>query len=119
MAHGDDPLSILRKTFGFPTREPVEEGGTTAVVLVTPSSVTKAQAVDAAKRFELRGVLRDIGAVSARALADELEASGLRPADYAGFEEVSKIVQERVVRELLGKPEEFTKVLNEFLRMRG
>lgn len=92
----------------------------TGTVLTTPSSVTKAQAVHSAKNCALRGVLRDIGAVAVRELANELGVAGLRPADYSEHEEVARVLKDRVLRALTDDTDgEFARSVREHLRMRG
>jgi hypothetical protein len=114
MSARKEALEDLSRVFGRPVVEVH-----TAVASVTPSSVSHAQARDVAKRCVLDGVLRDLGAIAARVVADELEASGLRAADYAQFDDVATIMQERIVKELQANPRKFSMALAEFLQMRG
>lgn len=106
----------LARAFGLTLKEgPVSTG----VVLTTPSTVQKELAVHIAKECALRNVQRDLGAVVAREIANEMQASNLRPADYADFVEISTIAQERLVAQLLKDPTEFVRSVAEHLRMRG
>jgi len=91
----------------------------TGTVLLTPSSVLRAQAVDIAKRCPLKGVLRDLGALAAGAISLEMEASGLRVADYADQNEVAGILLERVSQLLLDEEGEFARSVRDHLRLRG
>lgn len=105
----------LRNVFGL------QEGPIgTGTVLLTPSTVLKAQAIDIARRCPLRGVLRDLGAVAAREVANEMQASGLRPADYADHREIADIVLERIAKMLLDDTgSEFAASVRDHLRVRG
>lgn len=106
----------LARAFGLVLKEgPVSTG----VVLTTPSTVQKELAIHAAKECAFRNVQRDLGAVVAREIANEMQAANLRPADYADIVEISTIAQERLVAQLLKDPTEFVRSVAEHLRMRG
>jgi len=105
----------LRNVFG------VSESFTdTATVLTTPSSVTKEQAIHTARKCPLH-LMRDLGALAARDMANELEAASLRPSDCVQFQEVIDIVRDRIIRDLLDGPgaDAFNKAMAEFLALRG
>jgi hypothetical protein len=88
--------------------------------LTTPSTISRAQAVGLAKKFPLRGVLRDLGAAVARELANEMQAANLRAADYADFKEVSDIARDRVTKLLLtDEGQEFARSVRDHLKLRG
>ena len=55
----------------------------TGVVMTTPSSITREQAVQLAKSCRIRPIIRDLGALAAREMANELTAANLRPAKEA------------------------------------
>ena len=95
----------------------VAPGGTGAI-MIRPSTLSLDIARQAVKEMMLDGVYRDLGAVAANALADELEARSLRPADYADLPELPKVVAKRIVGYLL-RSDEFARSLSENLAARG
>lgn len=72
----------------------------------------------AADQVDLDGVLRDLGTVAARALADDLEQKALKPSDYAAIGDLSAVVAARIAKTLL-KSEAFARAFTEQLLMRG
>ena len=91
----------------------------TGVVMNTPSSITRQQAVQLAKDCRIQPIVRDLGALAAREMANEMTAANLRPADFAEHDEIGTILRDRIVKQLLGKPDEFFRALGEHLRARG
>lgn len=92
--------------------------GGTGAVLTRPSKLSLEVAQQSVKSMPLDQVYRDLGAVSARVLADELESRALRPADYAALPELPKVVAKRLVGYLL-RSEEFARAFSEHLAARG
>jgi hypothetical protein len=95
----------------------VAPGGTGAV-LIRPSKLSLDVAQQAVRGMPLDGLYRDIGAVAARVLADEMESRSLRPADYADIPELPKVVAKRIVGYLL-RSEEFARSFSDHLTARG
>lgn len=91
----------------------------TGVVLTTPDAMSQREALAAAEGVKLNGVLRDMGTLAGRALADELEVEQLRPADYSEWHELSVRVRERLVQRLARGCREFDEALAMALRGRG
>ena len=91
----------------------------TGVVLTTPGSITRAQAVTLAKDCRIDPLLRDLGALAAAEMANEMSAANLRPADFADHEEIGMILRDRLIKQLLDKPDSFYRALGEHLRARG
>lgn len=104
----------LRGVFGL-TEGPVATGS----VSITPSTISREQVLHLAKTCPLDPIIRDLGAVVARELANELSAANLRPADYAEFAELGPIVRDRVIKVLLKNPNDFLGSVAQHLRMRG
>jgi len=99
---------------------PLNEGPiSTGVVLTTPDGVSRREALAAAEGFRLDGLMRDLGELAGRAVADELAAEQLRPADYADWPEVSARVRERLANRLAGGCALFDEALALALRSRG
>lgn len=94
-------------------------GTNTAVVLNTPSGLTKEQAMILVTQTPMGPVLRDLGAVVARELGNELLAHGMRPADFALLPDLPKVVTDRIMKELSEYPEEFSRALIQYLSMKG
>jgi hypothetical protein len=92
---------------------------TTGQVLITPSSINKMLARNIAKELPLVPVFKDLGAVVARVLGDELLARGMRPADYADLDEMPEMLAQMVAQELSRIPEEFISSLMIHLKMKG
>jgi len=95
----------------------VAPGGTGAV-LTRPSKLSLEVAQQAVRSMPIDGLYRDVGAVAARVLADELESRSLRPADYANLPDLPKVVAKRIVGYLL-RSEEFARSFSEHLAARG
>ncbi len=95
----------------------VAPGGRGAV-LIRPSKLSLDVAQQAVRGMPLDGLYRDIGAVAARVLADEMESRSLRPADYADIPELPKVVAKRIVGYLL-RSEEFARSFSDHLTARG
>jgi len=95
----------------------VAPGGTGAV-LIRPSKLSLEVAQQAVRAMPIDGLYRDVGAVAARVLADELERQSLRPADYANLPDLPKAAAKRIVGYLL-RSEEFARSFSEHLAARG
>lgn len=95
----------------------VAPGGTGAV-MVRPSTISMELAAQAVRQMPMDRAFRDIGAILAREVADELERQGLRPADYANLDDLSQVVGRRVTSYLL-RSEEFSRALLQGLQARG
>lgn len=106
----------LAAILGTPTNEGYT---TTSKVLTLPSGVTKELATQAIEQLDLTQVLKDIGAIVAREIANELEAMNLRPADYVALPDMPQMVASMVAGELASAPEEFVQALIEQLKLRG
>ena len=98
---------------------PVGAGpGGTATTLISPSSIDGDIVRMVADQVDLDGVLRDLGTIAARALADELEQKALKPSDYAAIGDLSVVLAARIVK-ALSKSESFARAFTEQLLMRG
>jgi hypothetical protein len=107
-----DILTQLESVFG--------EGVVTGLSMIRPSPISKEQAAQAVKDFQLGPVLRDLGIVCAREIANELEGMGLRPADYLGMSDLVPTVIARLADALSGSPSEvFQHSFLATLRLRG
>lgn len=95
----------------------VAPGGTGAV-LTTPSTLSMELAQQVLKAMPLDALYREMGSAAAQHLADELEAKGLRAADYAQLEDLPKVVAKRLVGYLL-RSTEFARGFTETLKARG
>ena len=95
------------------------ESTNTAQVINLPSGITKQQAQDIIKALPLKIVMRDLGAVLAREIGNELMAHALRPADFSNLPDLSKMVSARVSEVLAKNPEEFAESLLDFLKLKG
>jgi hypothetical protein len=67
----------------------------------------------------LDGAMRDLGGIVGRAIADEIEAEQLRPADYAAWPEISARARERIVKRLAAGCRNFDEALAQALGSRG
>lgn len=92
---------------------------TTSKVLTLPSGVTKDLATQAIEQLDTGPILRDIGVIVAREIADELQAMALRPADYIDLPDMPQLVAARIGSELAAAPPEFIQALLENLKLRG
>lgn len=95
----------------------VAPGGTGAV-LTRPSKLSMEVAQQAVRSMPMDGLYRDVGAIAARVLADELERRSLRAADYANLPDLPKVAAKRIVGYLL-RSEEFARSFSEHLSARG
>lgn len=107
--------TALLEVFGDPTN--VAPVGTGAV-LTRASTLDKELAEKSVEGLDLSRVFRDLGAVAARELADELERRGLKPADFSSLDGLPKRVSKRLLDNLAAS-EVFTKSFREHLAMRG
>lgn len=92
--------------------------GGTAAILVRPSTIDMELAAQVVKRTSMDRVCRDLGAVAAREVADELQRQGLKPADFATLEDLPQVVAKRIAVRLL-RSEEFSRSFLQHLGMRG
>jgi hypothetical protein len=92
---------------------------TTARVMTLPSTLTRELVTKVVQEFPLEAILRDLGTVTARELADYIETLALRPADYAGLPDLGSLVSERIMRALGKDSEVFLEALTTHLRLRG
>lgn len=96
-----------------------QEAFATALVLNSPTTLTKDMAKDLAGRLNISPVMYRIGTLAAEALADGLESLGLRPADYVQLDEISSVIAGRLSKELKANPEVFMKAFVAQLGLRG
>lgn len=108
-------LDDLRAALGTTT----EGIGATGRVLTLPSGVTKELAAQTIEQLDLQPILRDIGIIVAREIANELESMALRPADYVDLPDMPQMVAAMVAGELASAPDSFVKALTDQLRLRG
>jgi hypothetical protein len=92
--------------------------GGTGAVLVRPSKLSMDLAQQVIREMPLDGLYRDLGAVAAMLVADELESRGLRPADYATLPELPQAVARRLGGYLL-RSGEFSTAFVQNLMARG
>lgn len=95
----------------------VAPGGTGAV-LTKPSGIDMELATQLLKQMSLDAVFRDLGAVAAREVADEMDRHALKPSDFANLPDFPMVVAKRIVARLVGS-EEFSRSLQKYLGMRG
>lgn len=100
----------------FPVTELITD---TAKVLNRPSQVSREMVLQAVAVIDWTQALKDIGFVTARELADDLEAMALRPADYAALEDLPQLLAASLSKALKSVPTEFVSSLVEGLRLRG
>lgn len=110
-----DIKSQLEDVFGGGGQ--VAPGGTGAV-LTRPSGIDLEIATQVLRQVALDSIDRDLGAVAAREVANELERHGLKPADFAHLPDFPPIVAQRIVSRLV-KSEEFARAFRKYLGMRG
>lgn len=106
-----DVLKDLENVFG----EAVASGR----VMTTPSGLTIDLVKDILDKFDLAQIMKDLGLVVAREIADKIESVALRPADYADLPDLSAIVSQRLMHELAKDNETFANSLISNLRNRG
>lgn len=110
-----DTRRRLLEVFGAPTN--VAPGGTGAV-LTRPSKLDMELASKVISVIPIDRILRDLGVVAARELADEFERRGLKPSDYRNLEGVSQKIATMIAKSVT-KSEVFDRALREHLGMRG
>lgn len=107
-------IADLQEVFGVS-----EVATTTGFVMVRPSSISNELVAKVVREFPLEAVLKDLGVVAARELANYIEAMAMRPADYAGMPDLGIVVAERIMQALGKDSEAFTDALTAQLRNRG
>jgi hypothetical protein len=112
----ESAVDDLKSVFEVPKTEGYT---TTGKVMILPSGVTKDVAAQAIEQIDLEPILRDIGIIVAREIADELQRMGLRPADYVDLPDMGHMVAARVGSEVSLCPPPFLAALMSHLRMRG
>jgi hypothetical protein len=110
------PLEQLRAVFPASKQEGLTD---TAAVMNLPSGVTRELAAQAIDQIDLNRIFRDLGALVAREIADELDAMALRPADYVDLPDLPKLMAGKVSKALASVPETFVVALIEQLKLRG
>lgn len=105
----------LMEVFGDPTN--VAPAGTGAV-LTRPSKLDQEFAIQIVQALELDTVFRDLGAVVARELADEMESQGMKPSDYRFAEGLGQSLAKKIAKNI-AKSEVFETALRLHLGMRG
>lgn len=107
-------LDTLEEIFGLD-----EVKTTTSRVLTAPSGITNGLVTDMLGEFELKPIMRDLGFIVAREIADQIEAMALRPADYAQLPDLAITVAQRLMHALALDDETFATSLVDNLKMRG
>lgn len=92
---------------------------TTGFVMVQPSSISHELVLKVVKEFPLDTIMKDLGVVVARELANYIEAMAMRPADYAEVEDLGTVVGDRIMQALGKDSQIFTDALRAQLRVRG
>lgn len=116
-----DAVEDLDQIFGSdkPRRVLSELRPVTGDVLVSPSELSRRLVKKIVRELPLNNILQDLGAIVARELADFIDASALRPADYADLPDLGEVLSERVMQELGRDPDAFSEALRNQLRLRG
>lgn len=110
-----DLKAQLKEVFGGGGQ--VAPGGTGAV-LTRPSGIDMELAAQVLRKVSLDSISRDLGAIAAREVANELDRHGLKPSDFADLPDFPLVVAKRIVARLT-KSEEFAKSFRQYLGMRG
>lgn len=106
-----DVLKDLETVFG----ETIASG----TVMIAPSGITIDLVTELLNTFELQPIMKDLGLIAARVLADKIEAMTLRPADYADLPDLATLLSQRLMHELAKDDETFANSLISNLRLRG
>ena len=114
MSKHKDTVRALEEVFA-----PIGAGPNgTATVSTTASSLDADLVTMVAEEMDLTDILRDVGIVTARKLADELERRALKPSDFADMPELVQLLAKRL-KKALADSEEFSQALYKQLKMRG
>lgn len=89
----------------------------TSKVLTTPSSDLKKQVTTLVRSIPMDKLLREVGVVAARCVAEELEAHALRPADFASLD-LGSVLAARIANKVR-KSDEFADSFRAHMRRRG
>lgn len=92
--------------------------GGTGAVLTRPSGIDMELAQQILRQVALDAIMRDLGAVAAREVADELTRHGLKPSDFVNLPDFPSIAAKRIVARL-AQSEEFARAFRKYLGMRG
>lgn len=106
-----DVLKDLEAVFG----ESVSSGA----VMIAPSGITIDLVSELLGTFDLEPIMKDLGLVTARVLADKIESLALRPADYANLPDLATLISQRLMHELAKDDVTFAESLVTNLRLRG
>jgi hypothetical protein len=92
----------------------------TARVLNSPDRLSREQGVSIAQNMPLDKVSVQVGHVTGKALADALEAAGMRPAEMTFSTDATAVLVRRLSRAITqGHTEDFLRGFREALGMRG
>ena len=108
MSARSETIAVLQKVFEADT----------AQVLTSPSEMSREHAVAIASEMPLEAVAGDAGRIAGMALADALEAAGLRPADYMLSQDAVAVLTKRLAQHLTETPM-FERSFRAALKMRG
>ena len=89
----------------------------TAQVLITPSERDRKIAMSYLQDLQIEPIVRDLAIIAAREVANILESSGLRAADYADITDMPAKVAAMVKKKI--SSEYFEAVFRDHLRNRG
>jgi hypothetical protein len=92
--------------------------GGTAAVLTRPSGLDLELATRIVRQIPLDSINRDLGAIAAREVADELQRHGLKAADIASLPDLPQLVARRLVARLV-RSDEFARSFTQHLLMRS
>lgn len=109
-------ISELRKAMGL---KPKLQEVSTGMAMTNPTSISLEIAAAAIQEVDINPMIRDLGAIVGRELADELERLGMRPADYAGLPNNAEVMALKIASALVQMPDAFANALAETLRGRG
>lgn len=109
-------LEEIEEIFGKQNNESFLD---TARVLGGPSQISREMAAQSVQSINLTQILKDLGVSAAQQIANDLEALGLRPADYADLPDLPQTVTRLLIQALQKMPTEFVLALLEQLKLRG
>lgn len=112
-------LSEVLAPMGSGPFSPLGAGpGGSSMAMTSPSSLDLDLVTMVAEEMDLSGVMRDLGTVVGRALADELEQRALKPSDYYQMPELSEKLANRI-KNSVANSEEFAIAVAKILKLRG